>query len=315
MFIKLMTGLIMTAGLLAGTAASAQDFPDQQVNFVVAYAAGGGNDTLARLLARELQEVWKQPVIVENRPGGDGVVGATFVSLAEPDGYTLLFQGPGHTITPHLQTLSYDPIEGFEPVTVAADSPHILAIHPSVPANSFEEFIAYCKANPGTVKFGSTGNGTTAYLLAKQTIDVGGCQSTIVPYKGSGQSSAALLGNEVQALFSSPSTLLPMIKDGRVKGIATDSPFGETPDLAVVPQTPGFENFKPAPLWYGILAPAGTPKEIVKKLRDDFAKVLEEPEMKSLLAQRGMYVTASEPDAFHDLLVEQMANWGPLLNK
>jgi tripartite-type tricarboxylate transporter receptor subunit TctC len=260
---------VMTAALSAAAAA----FPDKPVKLVVPYPPGGFPDTVARVMSKALSEKWGQQVIVENKPGGNGTVAAQALKSSPPDGYTLLItDGSMFTINPSLYAkLEYDPKNDFVPIASIARAPLFLTAHPSVPANSFVEFVAYVKANPGKVAYGSSGIGSTHHLSTEAMSAALGLNMIHIPYKGMGQATPALVGGQVQVLFSALPAIAGFVKDGRVKLLAQNSTqrFSTQMQIPTVAESgvPGF-NFAPTTI---AMASAGTPAAILKTLSTDIA--------------------------------------------
>jgi tripartite-type tricarboxylate transporter receptor subunit TctC len=280
--------------------AAAQSYPSKPIRLIVPFAAGGGNDNVARLVGKRLADGLGQPVLVDNRPGAGGVVGAELAAKSAPDGYTLFLGGVGsHAINPNLhEKLPYDPIKDFAPVALLAQAPLVLVVHPSVPANSVAELTAYARAHPGKLNFASNGNGSSSQLAAVMFDSMAGVEMVHVPYKGLSPALADLLSGQVQLMFSSVVAILPHIKAGKLRGLAVTGAkrLASLPELPTIAESglPGYE----ASSWYGILAPAGTPREIVMKLNAGLAKALEQPEVRNSLLAEGAEPVGGSPEAF-----------------
>src|SRR6266850_4195487 len=245
--------------------AAAQDYPRKPVRLIVPFAPGGGNDTVARTIAQQMSASLGQQIVIDNRSGAGGVVGAELAAKAPPDGYTLFLGGVGSlAVNPNLHArLPYDPLKDFAPITLIASAPSVLVVHPSVPARTIAQFTALAKANPGKLNYASNGNGSSAQLAAVMYESMAGVAMVHVPYKGLAPALVDLLSGEVQAMFSSLVAIVPHIRAGRLRALAVTG-RRRTPLLAEVPTLaesglPGYE----AGSWYGILAPAGTPREII----------------------------------------------------
>ncbi|HTQ73652.1 MAG TPA: tripartite tricarboxylate transporter substrate binding protein [Burkholderiales bacterium] len=290
---------LLVAALLLEPA-FAQLYPSKPIRLIVPFAAGGGNDNVARLVGRRLGETLGQPVVVDNRPGAGGVLGAELAAKAPPDGYTLFLGGVGsHAINPNLiENLPYDPIRDFAPVELLAQAPLVLVVHPSVPARDVAELVAYARRNPGKLNFASNGNGSSSQLAAVMFESMAGIEMVHVPYKGLSPALTDLLSGQVQLMFSSVVAIVPHVKAGKVRGLATTG----AKRLALLPGLPtiaesGFPGYE-ASSWYGILAPAGTPRDIVTKLNAELSKALEQPEVRNSLLAEGAEPAGGTPEQF-----------------
>jgi tripartite-type tricarboxylate transporter receptor subunit TctC len=276
--------------------AFAQDYPNQPIRIIVPYTAGGSSDFVGRTVATKMQENMNHPVVVENRPGGNAVIGTELVAKARPDGYTLLLGGSSAlSANPALyNNLPYDTLKDFAPLTNAVVSPIVVVVHPSVPVNSIKELIAYAKANPGKLNYGSAGVGNTLHLAAEMFCLTTGTTMTHVPYKGASQALGDLLGGSIQVMFDLPQTPLSNIQAGKLKALAVT---GEK-RVAVMPDVPtmaeaGLPEYQFG-TWIGLVAPAKTPPAIVSRLHKEMVKVLNQPEVKEAFARQVMEVKASE---------------------
>jgi tripartite-type tricarboxylate transporter receptor subunit TctC len=276
--------------------AFAQDYPNQPIRIIVPYTAGGSSDFVGRTVATKMQENMNHPVVVENRPGGNAVIGTELVAKARPDGYTLLLGGSSAlSANPALyNNLPYDTLKDFAPLTNAVVSPIVVVVHPSVPVNSIKELIAYAKANPGKLNYGSAGVGNTLHLAAEMFCLTTGTTMTHVPYKGASQALGDLLGGSIQVMFDLPQTPLSNIQAGKLKALAVT---GEK-RVAVMPDVPtmaeaGLPEYQFG-TWIGLVAPAKTPPAIVSRLHKEMVKVLNQPEVKEAFAKQVMEVKASE---------------------
>lgn len=290
-------------------AQGAKDYPNKAIRIIVPFAPGGSSDILARSIGQKLTEMWKQPVVVDNRPGADGNVGAGVAAKADPDGYTLvLLDVSVLTMSPSLYPkLTYDPAKDFAPVTMIVFSPHALIAHPAFPVNSVKELIANAKANPGKINFASSSN--AIHLAQAQFQLLTGIDMTHVPYKGGAASITALAGGEVDVGLNGLLATLPHIKGGKIKGIAVSSPkrMAAAPELPTIVESgvPGFVTGT----WQGLLAPAETPKEIVAKLNAAVVQIVTTPEMKQQLTNQGAEVIADTPEKFAAFLREDTVKW------
>ena len=286
-------------------------YPAKPIRIVVPFPAGGTTDILARAVAQKLTDTTGQPVVVDNRPGAGANIGAELVAKSAPDGYTLLMGTVGtHAINASLYArMPYDHVKDFAPIILVAGVPNVLAINPSVPANSVQELIAYGKANPGKLNFASSGSGTSIHLAGELFKTMTGVQMTHVPYKGSAPAIADLLGGQVQLMFDNLPSALPHIKAGKLKALAVTSAQRSPalPDVPTVAESglPGFE----ASSWFGLLAPAGTPKEIVARLNGEVAKWLATPEAKEKLASQGAIAAGQSSEDFVHHIAAETAKW------
>ncbi len=304
--------MVVIAAAVAAPAVQAQaPYPTKPIRIVVPFPAGGTTDILARAVAQKLTEMGGQPVVVDNRPGAGGNIGAELVAKSAPDGYTLLMGTVGtHAINPGLYAkMPYDHQRDFAPVILVAGVPNVLVVNPAVPATSVQELIAYGKANPGKLNFASSGSGTSIHLAGELFKTMSGVQMTHVPYKGSSPALTDLLGGQVQLMFDNLPSALPHIKAGKLRALAVTSAqrAPALPDVPTVAEAglPGFE----ASSWFGLLAPAGTPKEIIAKLNAEVAKWLATPEARDKLTAQGANAVGSAPDAFAQYIAAETIKW------
>jgi tripartite-type tricarboxylate transporter receptor subunit TctC len=307
--------LIGAFGLAVGAPAHAQDaWPNRSVRMVVPFAAGGATDVVARALGKDLSELWGQPVVIDNRVGAGGSIGAEVVAKSPPDGYTLLLASGALTINPHLYAkLPFDTHKDFIPVTNVASGPQLLVVHPGVPAKSVKDLIALAKAKPGTVNFGSAGIGSQTHLAAENFVDAAGINATHVPYKGEGPALADLISGQLQFLVANIAAAVPHVNNGTIRALAVTS-LARSPLLPDVPTVaesglPGFENSG----WFGLLVPAGTPQAIVNKIHADTVKVLERREMKERLSVQGMVPIGNTPAAFASAMQDESKRWAEVV--
>jgi len=296
---------------LAFTAAcaAAQGYPAKPVRFVVPYAPGGSTDTLARTIGVKLTDLLGQQVVVDNRPGASGNIGMDIVAHALPDGYTIVLGYIANlAIDPSLYAkMPYDPVRDFAPITELASSPNVLVAHPSVPVTSFKDLLV--KAKQGQFNFASAGVGSVGHLTGELLNQMAGIRMVHVPYKGSGQAVTDLLGGHVQLMFSGFSSTLPHIKAGRLRALAVTgakrSPAA--PDVPTIAES-GFPGFE-ATAWYGVLAPAKTPKPVVSRLHNEIVKVLQEPDVKNRLTGLGFEIVGSTPEQFSAYIKSEITKW------
>ena len=287
--------------LIAGPAAAQQDYPSKPIRLVVPYSSGS-SDVVARLVGPKLSEAWKQPVIVDNRPGANAVIGTDAVAKAPPDGYTLLMALGTHVISPHLIATPYHSLNDFAAVATVAAAELGLGLHPAVPASTLQEFIALAKSKPGQLNYSTTQIGGNQHLAGELFTILTGAKLTAVPYKGGGEAMSAVVGGHVQAYFGSIASLAPNMRSGKLKGIAVsgDRRHPAVPDVPTFAEG-GVKNFD-VRLWYAVLAPAGTPKPIVDKLSAEIRGILAAPEFQATLAKQGLDAFISTPEQFSALM-------------
>jgi len=291
-------------------------YPTRPVKIIVPLAPGGGSDAIGRLLAANLSEKFGQSFIVENRPAASGIVGTDAVAKAQPAGYTLLTVFSTHAMSAELfKKLPYDPIKDFVPVSLAVQSPLVLLINPSLPINNFKEFVAYAKANPNKLNYGSSGQGSAPHLMTEQLNVMAGIKTTHVPYKGVAPITLALVQNEIQFALANIFTTQPMVKAGRIKMIATGGTKRSllAPDVPTIAES-GLKGYDSV-VWYGILAPAKTPPEIVEELSNEIAAILRKPEIVKIITEGGNEPVGSTPQQMAAVMNEDAKKWGDLGRK
>ena len=305
----------MMAGPAVCDAADNIAYPDKPIRFIVTFAPGGGTDIFARAIAVKFTEAWGQQVIVDNRAGGNGNIGADIVAKAPPDGYTILLTTNATiVINPHLSKLAYDPVRDFAPVSQVATLPFVLLVHPSLPVKSVPELIAMAKAKPGALNYGSSGGGGGAHLGGEMMKTAAKIDMTHVPYKGAAPALVALLSGEVQFMFVSILTATPLIESNRVRAIAV-SGLKRSPALPNVPavaETPGLAGFE-TDLWYGMLAPAKTNPRIVDKLYRETKRILFQPEFRNRYEPTGTQMVGSSPAEFAATIKKDLVKWGDVI--
>ena len=294
--------------------AAAQAWPTRPVKIVVPFAAGGATDVVARLLAQKLQEAWGQPVVVEDRAGAGGNIGADAVAKSAPDGYTLLMtSGSIVTANPYMyRDMPFDAARDLVAITNVATGPQVIAVSPTVPAKDLAEFIAYVKANPGRVNFGSAGVGTQTHLAAENFAYTAGLEMTHVPYKGESAALNDLMGGQIQLVTPNLGAAVGFIRQGKIRALAVTS-RERNPALPDVPSAsealPGFENSG----WFGLMAPTGTPQEVIDKVQRDSAAILRSEEFKAKLAQQGMLPVGNSPADFAAAIRDESARWARII--
>ena len=281
------------------------------------FAAGGGNDNVARLVGKHLSDSLGQPLVIDNRPGAGGALGAEVAAKSAPDGYTLFLGGVGsHAINPNLnERLPYDAVRDFAPVALLASAPLVLVVHPSVPADSFKAFVALARSKPGQLNYASNGNGSSSHLAAVMFDFMAGADMVHVPYKGLSPALADLLSGRVQLMFSSVVAILPHVRAEKLKGLAVTGGkrLPSMPNLPTVAESglPGYE----ASSWYGVLAPAGTPREIVARLNAELVKALEQPEVRTSLLAEGAEPIGGSPEQFAAHIRSEMERLGKMIRE
>jgi tripartite-type tricarboxylate transporter receptor subunit TctC len=297
-------------------AAQAPAWPSKPIRFVVPFAAGGVADVVVRAVTPKLAEALGQPVIVENKGGAGGTLGTEVVAHAAPDGYTFVTPAASHTTTPKLYPkLGFDPVKDFVGVTQIARVPYLLVVNKSVPATTVQQFIAYAKANPGKLMYGSAGNGSSNHLAGELFESMSGTDMLHVPYKGSAPALIDVIAGHINFMFDAVNTSVQHIKAGEIKplGIGTLQRSKLMPDVPTIAESglPGFE----AVTWVGVLAPAGTPKEIVERLNREIVKVLHLPEVQERLSGQGAEPVGSSPQEFDAYVRAEIDKWGEVIRK
>ncbi len=296
----------------------AASFPDRSVRLIVGFAPGGSTDASARLVARGLSEKWGQPVVVDNRAGGDSTIAAEMVARATPDGYTILWTSNAHTITASQNKQSYDALRSFAPITLLGYVPSVLLINPSVvSANSARELITLAKSKPGQLNFGSSGTGSPTFLEMLLLMNKAGIDMVNVTYKGGGPAVVALLGGETQLMFSTVTTSVGQVKAGKLKALAITgrvrSPL--IPDVPTIFEATGLTGFEEAGAWNGALAPSGTSGELLSKLHDDFVAVIRSASAQRALSEMGYITVADTPAKFAQTMSNDISRWSVLFKK
>jgi tripartite-type tricarboxylate transporter receptor subunit TctC len=306
----------LTLALAAGTA-FAQAYPSKPIRIVVPFAAGGTSDILARAIGPKMTETWNQPIVVENKTGANGNVGAEFVARSAPDGYTMLLSDVGAlAINPSVYpNMPYDPVKDFAPVIMISYSPHVLAVHPSVPAANIKELIAFAKANPGKLNFANSGTGGAPHLAGVEFAQRTGIQWAYIPYKGGSQAVTDVVAGQSNVLFNGMLATYPAVKGGRLRGIAVSSAerVPSAPELPTVAESglPGFVTGS----YQGLLAAAGTPKDIIAKLNAELTRILNTQDMKDMLAKQGTEVRAGAPEALGMFIASEKARWAKVVKE
>lgn len=305
---QIIFGLAITLALVASSAA--QVYPTRSIRFIAPFAAGGGSDLIARKLAQKLTESLGQSVVVDNRTGGSGVIGTDATAKAAPDGHTIMMTTPTFTVNPSLiGKLPYDPIRDFAPISLIATAPHLLAVHPSLPVKSVKDVVALAKARPEQLTFSSGSAGGSSHLSGELFNSIAKIKMTHIPYRGGGQAVIAIVSGEVSLGFVDLVSMLPHVKSGRVRSIALTS-LKRSPILPELPTIaesgyPGFQSG----IWYGVIAPARTPPEVIARLNSDLVKIVRSPDFLESLKAEGADPVASTPDYFGEFIRKEIARW------
>jgi tripartite-type tricarboxylate transporter receptor subunit TctC len=299
--------------LLIPTLGFAQSYPSKPIRYIVPFPPGGFNDTLARTLAAELPKTLGQPVIVENRPGGNTIIGTEVAVKSPPDGYTLYGAALPFAVIQSLYKTSFDVTKDFAPITLAGVTPNLLVAHPSVPFNDVKGLIAYANANPGKLNYASTGNGTSNHLSFELFKSMTKTSVTHIPYKGSAPAVTDLIAGQVQVMFDNTPNVLPHVKAGKLKalGVSSKARTAMAPEIPSVDESgvPGYD----VTVWFGILTVAGTPRDVVQRLNTEMVKVLTSAEVRDRFGKAGVDVVAGTPDQFQRHLNAEVDRWAKVI--
>ena len=313
---KASIGLALAGMFLLG-AAQAQPFPSKVVKIVVAYAPGGATDVVTRAVAQRLSPMWGQPVIIENKPGAGGGVGADYTAKAPADGYTIM----GGTISTHAinaslyKSLPYDPVKDFAPITLVARVPNMLVVNPEVPAKNVAELIALMRANPAKYTFASSGNGTSQHLSGELFKTMAGVEMQHIPYKGSPPALQDVVGGQVTMTFDNITTAWPLAKGGKLRALAvtTAKRSSVAPEVPTLAES-GLAGYEVGS-WQGVFAPAGTPPEIVKRLNAEIVKIIRMPDVNEKLTALGAEPVGNTPEEFGTLVRAEVGKWADVVKK
>ncbi len=317
---KKTTGCVLASLLLAaafcGAALAADDYPSKPTRIIVPYPPGGFNDTLARTVGDRLGKAWKQPVVVENRPGGNTVLGNNLAAKAPADGYTILITPLPFSALPALYgpKLPYNALKDFQPLVWAGSTQNALVVRNELGISSVRELVDYAKKNPGKLNFGSTGSGSSNHLSMELFMSMTGSRLTHVPYKGSAPAVMAMLGGEIDVLFDNVPNVMQQIRAGKLKAIAVTG----TRRAALLPEVPtvaesGVPGYE-VTVWFGMQMPAGVPRAVVDRANRDIVQILKDPEVVKLFRDQGVEVEASTPEAFSELLNREIPKWTKVVN-
>lgn len=304
---------ISVLAAFAGVATAQQSYPVKPIRFIVPYPPGGSTSIVARVIGQKLAESLGQQVLVDNRGGGNTIIGSEALVKSPPDGHSILLVSSTHVINPSLLPMPYDAVKDFAPVATLVATEYLLVLHASVPANDLKELLALARSKPGQLNYASSGTGTTNHLAPELISIMAGITLQHIPYKGGGPALTDLLGGRVQMFMNNPQTLVPYIKTGKIKPIAIT---GEKRSSAL-PQVPTFTeaglpgiNMSP---WFGVLAPAGTPREIIDRLSAEIARILVMPDIKERFSSEGLETFISTPDQFAALIKADLARFAKII--
>ncbi|MDB5926193.1 MAG: hypothetical protein JWN13_5129 [Betaproteobacteria bacterium] len=307
--------VILSMSVCAARIAHAQVpvYPTKSIRMVIALAPGGGVDTTGRFIAQRLSQTWGQPVVADNRPGAGGAIAAEIVARAPPDGYTLMTTSSGVTVIPSIMKLPYDPMKDLLPVTLAAISPGVMVVHPSIPVKNVKELIAFAKARPGELFYSSSGQGSGQHLTMALFCQMTGIQMTHVPYKGTAPSITDVVGGRIAVTVASVISTRPMFTSGKLRALAVVGPK-RTPALPEYPTIAesgvpgfGFDN------WYALFAPGGTDKGLAVRIQETVSRILLEPDTKKLLLAQGLDAVGSSQEEFARMYAREIATWAKVV--
>src|SRR3954469_12227249 len=307
---------IVILGLAVALGANAQAYPSKPIRFVSPYPPGGANDILARIIGQKLSEYLGQQLVIENRGGATGNIGAEYVAKAPPDGYTILMgQASNLTINVSLMKMPYDPVKDLAPVTLVATTPNLLVVHPSLPVKTVKDLVVLAKVKPGSINYASSGSGSAGHLAAELFKRVAHIEMVHIPYKGAAPALTDVVAGQAQIYFTSPISAQPFVKGGRLRMVAVTclkrSP--SLPDIPTIAES-GYPDFEVVS-WWGVLTPAVVPKDIIGKLHAEIIKVLASPEIKTKFADQGADVASDTPEQFAAYIKSEIAKWGKLIKE
>ena len=294
--------------LAAGGVHAQQNYPTRPIRLIVPLAPGGGTDITARVMAQKLTESFGVSVVVDNRPGGGGTIGTEIAVRANPDGYTMIVVSATYSANAALYKLPYDAVNDVTPIALIGETGFVVTFHPSVPVKSIKELIAYDKANPGKLNYGSGGTGNSNHLASELLNQMADTKMTHVPYKGAGPALNDLLGGQIQLIIGVMPQMIPQVKSNRLRGIAvtTAKRSNAVPDIPTVGETvPGYEAVQ----WYGVLSPKALPKDIATRWNNEINRILQLPDVKERMAGDGMEPAGGSPERFREVLKRDVAKW------
>jgi tripartite-type tricarboxylate transporter receptor subunit TctC len=301
--------------LFAAFAAQAQPYPARPVKIVVTFAPGGGSDFIARLVAQKLSERLGTQVLVENRPGAGGNLGAELVVKSPPDGYTLLLSAASFTVNPSVYKLNFDPLNDITPIIQLSRGPYVVAVHPSVPANTLGELVALAKREPDKLSYGSSGNGGHVHVATEYFLSTAQIKITHIPYKGTGPALNDAIGGNLQVIFGSVATALQHVKSGRLRALAVTTPkrIAAAPEVPTVAESgyPAYEVTN----WHSLVGPKALPKEILQRLNAEVNEVLKSKEVEKLLASDGLEPAGGSPEDLAEIMKKEIARWAQVVKQ
>jgi tripartite-type tricarboxylate transporter receptor subunit TctC len=309
------TAFLALLSMAMSVPAGAQAYPTRPVKLVVPFPPGGSLDITGRLIAQRLSEMWGQAVVVENKPGAGGNIGADFVAKSPPDGYTILLGALStHAVNPNLYAkMPYDAVKDFAPITLLATTPNVLVVNPSLPVNSVQDLVAYAKANPGKLSFGSGSNGSAGHLAGELFKVDTGTDIVHIPYKGGAPATQALLAGDVQFMFDNLANATPQVKAGKLKALAVTTAERSrlAPELPTMAEAglPGFD----ISTWFGLLAPAGTPKDVIARWNAEVTKILNSPDMRERLTALGAEAAPTTPEQFAAFIQREIPKYARIV--
>ena len=303
------SAVLLGMGLGCDSAQAQQSYPTKPIRLIVPFAPGGGTDIVARLLAQKLTEAFRQTVIVDNRAGGGGTIGAETAVRASPDGYTAIMMSGSYATNAAMFRLPYDPVNDIVPMGLVGDTAFVIALHPAVPIKSVHELIAFARAKPGALNYGSSGTGGIAHLSGELFDLLAATKMTHVAYKGTGPALNDLLGGQIQLIFGSAPSTIPLVRSNRLRAIAvtTSRRSAALPDLPTVAES-GVAGYEVV-LWYGVLGPKGLPKIIVQRWNAEIRRATKLPDLKEKLVAEGFDIDDGPPEVFQTVLKRDVAKW------
>lgn len=300
--------------LAAGQSFAQPSYPNKPIRFILPYPPGGSTDTFSRIITQKLSESLGQPVVVDNRPGGNTIIGTEALAKSAPDGYTIGLVASTYAINPSLFKLPYDSAKDLTPIIQAGFSSLVLVVHPAMPIKTLKEFLAYAKANPGKLNYGTVGSGSITHLASEMFEDVAGIDTVSVPYKGTALMLTDLIGGQLNYALDTPVTSIPHLKSGKLRGIAVASPK-RSPAMPDIPTMAEAGLPFEVVAWLGIIAPAGTPKEIVNKLNAEINHILQLPDVRERLAISALEPGGGTPEQFAAIIKADLARWPGIVKK
>lgn len=300
--------VLAAASFCVAPVAGAQPYPTRPIRLIVPFAPGGGPDILARILAPRIAETFKQSVVVDNRPGGGGTIGIETAVKANPDGHTMIIVSSGYAANAALHKLPYDAVNDVTPIALVGETGFVVALHPSVPAASIKELMAYAKANPGKLNYGSSGTGSASHLAAALFSQMAGIPMTHVPYKGGGLAMNDLIGGQIQFIINAMPLVMPSVRSNRLRGIAVTTPkrSAVVPDIPTVAESvAGYEAVN----WYAVLGPKALPGNVIARWNEEVNRMVQSPELKERMAGDGMDLVGGSPERVNDVLRRDVAKW------